>query len=157
MRPRRLAGLLLLVGLRLGCARGGAGHSDLVERALSPDAETRRAALAELGRAPRPEAVEALLRALDDDDPRVAIRAAEALAAAREPRAVPRLIEMTRELPAASAARVVEAIGRIGGPEAEAYLFVLETGSPEEEVRRMAAKYRAHETPVRAASAGGDG
>ena len=85
-----------------------------------------------------PAAVPQLIARLEDPNPEVARRAAGALIAIGDRRAVGPLIEMTRRRRGDDVGPILYAIGSLGGPEAEAYLFTLESGSPDEDVRRAA-------------------
>ena len=48
------------------------------------------------------------------------------------------LIEMTRHRRSEDVGPILYAIASLGGPEAEAFLFTLESGAPDEETRRAA-------------------
>lgn len=85
-----------------------------------------------------PAAVPQLIARLQDANPEVARRAAGALIAVGDRRAVRPLIEMTRKRRPEEVGPILYAIGSLGGPEAEAFLFTLESGSPDEEIRRAA-------------------
>ena len=85
-----------------------------------------------------PAAVPHLIARLQDPNPEVARRAAGALIAIGDRRAVPPLIEMTRHRRPEDAGPILYAIASLGGPEAEAFLFTLESGAPDEETRRAA-------------------
>jgi len=85
-----------------------------------------------------PAAVPQLISRLSDTNPDVARRAAGALIAIGDRRAVSPLIEMTRKRRPEDVGPILYAIASLGGPEAEAYLFTLESGSPDEEIRRAA-------------------
>jgi len=85
-----------------------------------------------------PAAVPQLIARLSDPNPDLARRAAGALIAIGDRRAVTPLIEMTRKRRPEDVGPILYAIASLGGPEAEAYLFTLESGSPDEEVRRAA-------------------
>jgi len=79
-----------------------------------------------------------LIARLEDDNPAVALRAVGALVAIGDRRAVEPLIEMTRKRPPQLVAQVLYALASLGGPTAEAFLYTLESGSPDDEVRRAA-------------------
>jgi hypothetical protein len=81
-------------------------------------------------------AVKALIALLQD--PEVARRAAGALIAIGDRRAVPALIDMTHHRGTEDVGPILYAIASLGGPEAEAFLFTLESGAPDEETRRNA-------------------
>jgi len=83
-------------------------------------------------------AVPQLIARLQDPSPDVARRAAGALIAIGDRRAVAPLIEMTRHRHAEDVGPILYAIASLGGPEAEAFLFTLESGAPDEETRRAA-------------------
>jgi hypothetical protein len=83
-------------------------------------------------------AVPHLIARLQDPDPDVASHAVGALIAIGDRRAVSPLIEMTRHRRPEDAGRILYAIASLGGPEAEAFLFTLESGAPDEETRRAA-------------------
>src|SRR5712691_7518633 len=85
-----------------------------------------------------PAAVPQLIARLQDENPEVARRAAGALIAIGDRRAVRPLIEMTRKRRPEDAGPLLYAISSLGGPEAEAFLFTLESGAPDEEIRRAA-------------------
>ena len=85
-----------------------------------------------------PAAVPQLISRLSDDNPEVARRAAGALIAIGDRRAVRPLIEMTRKRRPEDVGPILYAIGSLGGPEAEAFLFTLESGAADEEIRRAA-------------------
>jgi HEAT repeat protein len=85
-----------------------------------------------------PAAVPQLIVRLSDDNPEIARRAAGALVAIGDLRAVRPLIEMTRKRRPEDAGPLLYAIASLGGPEAEAFLFTLESGAPDEEIRRAA-------------------
>jgi len=83
-------------------------------------------------------AVPALIDRLQDRSPEIARRAAGALIAIGDRRAVPALIEMTHHRGTEDVGSILYAIASLGGPEAEAFLFTLESGAPDEETRRNA-------------------
>ncbi|MFO8073929.1 MAG: HEAT repeat domain-containing protein [Polyangia bacterium] len=84
------------------------------------------------------EAVPALGEMAADPRPHVAEAAAEALGRIGEESAVPLLIDSIRRGDLRSEVRAVEALARIGGDEAEAYLEMVAGGHQVEEVRRIA-------------------
>src|SRR5438132_3270910 len=85
-----------------------------------------------------PAVVPQLIARLEDDNPAVALRAVGALVAIGDRRAVEPLIEMTRKRPPQLVAQVLYALASLGGPTAEAFLYTLESGAPDDEVRRAA-------------------
>lgn len=104
----------------------------------SADVRQRDYAIRVLADRRSPAAVPQLIARLEDANPGVARRAAGALIAIGDRRAVGPLIEMTRRRHGEDVGPILYAIASLGGPEAEAYLFTLESGSPDEEVRRAA-------------------
>src|SRR5216683_2847702 len=85
-----------------------------------------------------PAVVPQLIARLEDDNPAVALRAVGALVAIGDRRAVEPLIEMTRKRPPQLVAQVLYALASLGGPTAEAFLYTLESGAPDDEVRHAA-------------------
>jgi HEAT repeat protein len=110
----------------------------LIADLSSPDPRVRDYAIRVLADRRSPAAVPQLIARLEDPNPDVARRAAGALIAVGDRRAVPALIEITRKRRPEDVGPILYAIGSLGGPEAEAFLFTLESGSPEEEIRRAA-------------------
>jgi hypothetical protein len=102
------------------------------------DARVRDYAIRVLADRRSPAAVPQLIARLQDPNADVARRAAGALIAIGDRRAVGPLIEMTRRRRPEDVGPILYAIASLGGPEAEAYLFTLESGSPDEEIRRAA-------------------
>ena len=85
-----------------------------------------------------PAAVPYLIAQLDDDSILMVRRAMGALVAIGDRRAVRPLIALSRRRPPQLVAEIIYALGSLGGPEVEAFLYTLESGSPDEEVRRAA-------------------
>jgi hypothetical protein len=85
-----------------------------------------------------PAAVPALIARLSDPEPSIWLRAVGALTIIGDRRAVGPLIDLTRKRRPEDAGPLIYAIGTLGGPEAEAYLFTLESGAPDEGMRRAA-------------------
>ena len=85
-----------------------------------------------------PAVVPQLIARLEDDNPAVALRAVGALVAIGDRRAVEPLIDMTRKRPPQLVAQVLYALASLGGPTAEAFLYTLESGAPDDEVRHAA-------------------
>ena len=110
----------------------------LVADLSSPDARLRDYAIRVLADRRSPAAVPSLVLRLQDENDNVARRAVGALVAIGDRRAVPPLIEMTRRRRPEQVRPILYALGSLGGSEAEAFLFTLESGSPDEEVRRAA-------------------
>ena len=110
----------------------------LIADLSSQDARVRDYAIRVLADRRSPAAVPQLIARLSDPNPDVARRAAGALIAVGDRRAVRPLIEITRKRRPEDVGPILYAIGSLGGPEAEAFLFTLESGSPDEEIRRAA-------------------
>ena len=114
------------------------GEPELLSDLSSPDPRRRDYAIRVLADRRSPAAVPQLIARLSDDNPEVARRAAGALIAIGDRRAVRPLIEMTRKRRPEDTGPLLYAIGSLGGAEAEAFLYTLERGSPDEEIRRAA-------------------
>jgi hypothetical protein len=112
--------------------------AQLIADLQAPDARVRDYAIRVLSDRRSPAAVPQLIARLEDPNPDVARRAAGALIAIGDRRAVGPLIEMTRRRRGEDVGPILYALASLGGPEAEAYLFTLESGSPDEEIRRAA-------------------
>jgi hypothetical protein len=113
-------------------------EKELLVDLAAPDARVRDYAIRVLADRRSPAAVPQLIVRLQDENPEVARRAAGALIAIGDRRAVRPLIEMTRKRRPEDAGPLLYAISSLGGPEAEAFLFTLESGAPDEEIRRAA-------------------
>jgi len=113
-------------------------EKELLADLAAPDARVRDYAIRVLADRRSPAAVPQLIVRLQDENPEVARRAAGALIAIGDRRAVRPLIEMTRKRRPEDAGPLLYAISSLGGPEAEAFLFTLESGAPDEEIRRAA-------------------
>ncbi|TMA27549.1 MAG: HEAT repeat domain-containing protein [Deltaproteobacteria bacterium] len=113
-------------------------EKELLADLASPEARVRDYAIRVLADRRSPAAVPQLITRLQDENPEVARRAAGALIAIGDRRAVVPLIEMTRKRRSEDVGPILYAIGSLGGSEAEAFLFTLESGSPDEEIRRAA-------------------
>lgn len=111
---------------------------DLLTDLASSDARVRDYAIRALADRRNPAAVPYLIARLDDDSILMVRRAMGALVAIGDRRAVRPLIELTRKRPPQLVAEIIYALGSLGGPEVEAFLFTLESGAPDEEVRRAA-------------------
>jgi hypothetical protein len=110
----------------------------LIADLSAPDPRVRDYAIRVLADRRSPAAVPHLIARLQDPNPDVARRAAGALIAIGDRRAVPPLIEMTHRRRPEDSGPILYAIASLGGPEAEAFLFTLESGAPDEETRRTA-------------------
>jgi hypothetical protein len=110
----------------------------LIADLASSDARTRDYAIRVLAERRNPAAVPKLIERLSDPDPTVWLRAVGALTAIGDRRAVGPLIEATRKRRPEETGSVLYALATLGGPDAEAYLFTLESGAPDEQVRRAA-------------------
>jgi hypothetical protein len=111
---------------------------ELLKDLTAPDPRARDYAIRMLADRRSPAAVPQLIARLQDPTPEVARRAAGALIAIGDRRAVTPLIELTRHRRAEDVGPILYAIASLGGPEAEAFLFTLESGAPDEETRRAA-------------------
>jgi hypothetical protein len=112
--------------------------AELQRDLTAKDARVRDYAIRALAERRNPAAVPLLLSRLEDARPEVVRRAMGALVAIGDLRAVRPLIDLTRKRPPQFVAEVLYALGSLGGPEAEAYLYTLQNGASEEEVRRAA-------------------
>jgi HEAT repeat protein len=110
----------------------------LLKDLTAADPRVRDFAIRVLADRRSPAAVPQLIARLQDPSPEVARRAAGALIAIGDRRAVGPLIEMTRHRHAEDVGPILYAIASLGGAEAEAFLFTLESGAPDEETRRAA-------------------
>jgi hypothetical protein len=111
---------------------------ELLKDLTAQDARVRDYSIRMLADRRSPAAVPQLIARLQDPSPEVARRAAGALIAIGDRRAVTPLIELTRHRRAEDVGPILYAIASLGGPEAEAFLFTLESGAPDEETRRAA-------------------
>jgi hypothetical protein len=110
----------------------------LIADLASTESRTRGYAITALGERRVAAAVTPLIGRLGDPEPELAQRAVGALISIGDRRAVSSLIESTRHRRPEDIGPILYAIGSIGGQEAEAYLFTLESGAPDELVRRAA-------------------
>ena len=115
-------------------------NPELVEDLASPDAGVRDSAVRQLAERKNPAAVPALIERLKDPDREVVLRAMGALQEIHDQRAVRPLIDLSERQDPAFVAQVIYVIGDLGGPEAEAFLFTQQNGSPEPQVRVAAAE-----------------
>jgi HEAT repeats len=126
--------------LLLQADAAGKTEPQLVADLASPDAGVRDSAVRQLSERKSPAAVPALIERLKDPDREVVLRTLGALQEIRDPRAVRPLIDLTDRQDPAFVAQVIYVIGDLGGPEAEAFLFTLQNGSPDPQVRVAAAE-----------------
>ncbi|MDJ0765026.1 MAG: HEAT repeat domain-containing protein [Myxococcota bacterium] len=111
---------------------------DALVRALdSAEPDEQIFALHLIGQRRIPGAIKAIGRRLDDPRAPVAEAAAETLGLLGDASAVPLLIASIKRHNLRSEVRAIEAMGRIGGKEARAYLEMTATGHEIEEVRRL--------------------
>jgi hypothetical protein len=111
---------------------------ELVRDLSDPDPRVRDYAVRSLADRRSPAVVPQLIARLEDDNPAVALRAVGALVAIGDRRAVEPLIEMTHKRPPQLVAQVLYALASLGGPTAEAFLYTLESGATDDEVRHAA-------------------
>jgi hypothetical protein len=111
---------------------------ELVQDLSDLDPRVRDYAVRSLADRRSPAVVPQLIARLEDDNPAVALRAVGALVAIGDRRAVEPLIEMTRKRPPQLVAQVLYALASLGGPTAEAFLYTLESGAADDEVRHAA-------------------
>ncbi len=130
--------------------------TQLIADLSSPDGGVRDCAVRQLADRRNPAAVPALIERLRDPDKQVVLRAMGALEALRDPRAVKPLIDLTERQDPAFVTQVVYVIGAIGGGDAEAFLYTLENGSQDPQVRVAAAEATAELRRKRAAPDGGE-
>ena len=114
--------------------------SALIADLSSMDAGVRDTAVRQLAERKNPAAVPALIERLKDPDRDAQLRAMGALEGIRDPRAVRPLIDLTDRQDPSFVSQVVYVIGAIGGPDAEAFLFTLQNGASEAQVRHAAAE-----------------
>lgn len=125
----------------------------LIADLAASDAGLRDSAVRQLSERKNPAAVPALIERLKDPDRDVVLRAVGALEGIRDVRAVRPLIDLTDRQDASFVAQVVYVIGAIGGPDAEAFLFTLQSGSSEPQIRHAATEASAELRRRRTAAA----
>jgi hypothetical protein len=118
----------------------GKTDTALIADLAARDVRVRDCAVRQLADRHNPAAVPALIDRLKDPDRQVVLRAVGALEALRDQRAVKPLIELTERQDPAFVAQVAYVIGSIGGSEAEAFLYTLQNGSTDAQVRVAAAE-----------------
>jgi hypothetical protein len=129
--------------------------AQLVADLGSPDGGVRDCAVAQLAERRNPAAVPALIELLRSADHPTVMKALGLLEAMHDQRAVKPLIDLTDKAESELVRQVVYVIGSIGGTEAEAFLFTLENGSQDAQVRAAAAEAAAELRRRRAAADGG--
>jgi len=112
--------------------------SQLIADLGTSDVRIRDYAVRVLSERRIPAAVPQLIERLSDTDVEIARTAVGALATIGDRRAVAPLIDLVRHRRTEDAGAILYAIASLGGAEAEAFLFTLESGAPDEEVRRAA-------------------
>jgi hypothetical protein len=116
----------------------GKSDTQLVADLTARDVRVRDYAIRVLADRRSPAAVPVLIDRLQDENPEIVKRAAGALTAIGDRRAVAPMIDLTRRRGGDQVGPLLYAIASLGGGEAEAFLFTLESGSPDAEVRRAA-------------------
>jgi hypothetical protein len=114
--------------------------AELIVDLGSTDARLRDYAVRVLADRRNPAAVPSLILRLSDDSPLIVQRAIGALVTIGDRRAVRPLIELSRKKPPQIVAQILYGLGSLGGAEAESFLYTLESGASDEEVRRAAAE-----------------
>lgn len=122
----------------LQLADAGRSDEELVQRAEQEDERTRDMALRTLAVRRHPASTAMLVAQLQDRDIQVVRRAMGALVEMKARSAVPALIDMTKGQDVGFLREIVFAIGEIGGPEAEAYLFTVAQGHDQPAVQEAA-------------------
>ena len=112
--------------------------ADLIADLGSPDPRLRDFAVRVLADRKNAAAVPALMERLKDPDREVAMKAVGALGSIGDPRAVPALIEMGQTRDPQFVIALVDVVAQLGGKDAEAFLFTVASGHPDEAVRRAA-------------------
>ncbi len=136
----------------------GKSDAQLIADLDSPDGGVRDSAVRQLSDRRNPAAAPALIARLHDPDRDVVLRTMGALEALRDRRAVRPLIELADPLKDPEfAIQIVYVLGAIGGSDAEAYLYTLENGATDPQVRSAAAEASAELRRRRAAAARADG
>ncbi len=114
--------------------------AELVRDLGAQDPRLRDYAVRVLADRRNPAAVPSLIGRLGDESPVIVQRAIGALVTIGDRRAVRPLIELTRRKPPQIVSQILYGLGSLGGSEAESFLYTLESGAPDEEVRRAAAE-----------------
>ena len=127
-------------GLLLELDAADKSDVQLIADLSSADRGLRDCAVRQLADRRNPAAVPALIERLKDSDRPLVLRAMGALEALRDRRAVKPLIDLTERQDPAFVTQVVYVLGALGGSDAEAFLYTLENGSPDPQVRAAAAE-----------------
>lgn len=127
----------------------------LIADLASVDGGVRDCAVNQLAERRNRAAVPALIDMLKSGDRPTVMKALGWLEAMRDPRAVKPLIDLTEKQDPEFIKQVVYVIGSIGGTDAEAFLFTMENGSQDAQVRAAAAEAAAELRQRRAATDGG--
>ncbi|WP_050725285.1 HEAT repeat domain-containing protein [Vulgatibacter incomptus] len=127
---------------QLGVALEAASKTDeeLVAALQSPDADRRDFAMRQLGERKSRLAIPALVERLRADERPLQLQAVGALVAIGDQAAAPALIDTSAQRDPGFVVQVIYALGELGGHDAEAYLFTVSTGHPDEAVRGAAAE-----------------
>ncbi len=129
--------------------------TQLVADLSSADGGVRDCAVSQLAERHNRAAVPALIELLKSPDRPTVMKSLGQLEAMRDQRAVKPLIDLTEKQDPEFVKQVVYVIGSIGGTDAEAFLFTLENGSQDAQVRAAAAEAAAELRQRRAAADGG--
>lgn len=130
---------------------------DLEKDLKSPDPRVKEYALRVLAERGNPVVVDALLEKLKTNDFEEVHRAIGALVEMKEKRAVPALIELSKNRDPGFVREIVFALGSIGGDEAEAYLFTVAQGADQPELQKAAEEAMAELRRTREAKAAAKG
>jgi len=112
--------------------------AELIADLPSTDPRARDFSVRVLAERRNAAAVPALIERLKDPDREIALRAVGALKSIGDPRAVPALIEMSQTRDPQFVIALVDVVATLGGKDAEAFLFTVESGHAEEAVRLAA-------------------
>jgi hypothetical protein len=112
----------------------------LIADLASADGGVRDCAVNQLAERRNPAAVPALIELLKSSDHPTVMKALGQLEAMHDQRAVKALIDLTEKQDPEFIKQVVYVLGAIGGTDAEAFLYTLENGSQDAQVRAAAAE-----------------
>jgi hypothetical protein len=129
--------------------------TQLIADLASIDGGVRDCAVNQLAERRNRAAVPALIELLRSQDRPTVMKSLGQLEAMRDQRAVKPLIDLTEKQDSEFVKQVVYVIGSIGGTDAEAFLYTLENGSQDAQVRAAAAEAAAELRQKRAAADGG--